>query len=226
MIGGADGYKDGWILVLERDPGVTEIHQAGTFAQLLAEWPLSALVVDIPIGLLSRGARECDLAARKVLGRSRRSSVFPAPIRPMLHAATWEEGCRIRFALEGKRCSKQAWGILRKVCEVDQIMTPDLQQLVREGHPEVSFAMMNGGKPMAHRKTTSAGKQERLRLLERSFPDLTERLAAFRPRRATVDVLDAYACLWTARRITRLEADSHPSKPQYDERGLRAEIVA
>ena len=49
------------------------------------------IAVDMPIGLAERGPRACDIAARRVLPRGRKSSVFPPPRRAMLGCADWAE---------------------------------------------------------------------------------------------------------------------------------------
>ena len=46
--------------------------------------PADTVLVDIPIGLPDSGRRECDLAARKLLGPRRGTSVFTGARRPAL----------------------------------------------------------------------------------------------------------------------------------------------
>ena len=224
MIAGVDGYKHGWVAAIEVGDGATRVATFGSFSTLLAQKDLCLIVIDIPIGLLQSGSRMCDQEARKVLGFPRCSSVFPAPIRPMLDAHDWEEACDIRLRIEGKRCSKQVMGILPKIREVDQELRPELQRRVREGHPEISFALMNGGKAIGHRKSAPRGMRERLRLLCHHFPDVKENLS--RIPGARTDLIDAYALLWTARRVGGQQAVVLPPHPEIDARGLRAEIVA
>jgi predicted RNase H-like nuclease len=77
-----------------------------------------AAVLDIPIGLPLRGSRACDLEARRLLGWPRLTSVFPAPLRPMLTATSYQEAQHIRREIDGKGCSRQAYGIQSKVREV------------------------------------------------------------------------------------------------------------
>jgi predicted RNase H-like nuclease len=43
---------------------------------------------------------------------------------------------------------------------------------------------------------------------------------------ATIDIIDAYACLWTARRIVNGAAVWLPKDEEFDAKGLRAEIVS
>ncbi len=225
MIAGVDGCKGGWVAAIGRETGDTEVVQFRTFSELIGRAELLLIVIDVPIGLLSKGARQCDLAARELLGQPRGSSVFPAPIRPVLPANCWEEACRIRFEAEGKRCTKQTAAILSKVREVDAVMTPVLQRLVYEGHPELSFAAMNCNVPIISKKSSPKGEHERRELLSRYFPDVERQLSGCR-RSEALDVIDAYACLWTARRVSQGEEVRLRPDPEVDEKGLRAQIVA
>jgi predicted RNase H-like nuclease len=183
------------------------------------------LVLDVPIGLLDRGPRLVDTEARLRLGR-RASSVFPAPLRPMLGAATWEEACRIGERAGGRRCSRQTAGILPRIRAVDRRLTPALQEEgVVEGHPEVVFAAMAELRGLPHPKRLPAGREERLALLRIRFPDVDERLAAI-PLGLRGDAVDACALLWTALRVLRGEATRLPAGTvERDPRGLRCEMV-
>jgi predicted RNase H-like nuclease len=60
---------------------------------------------------------------------------------------------------EGKKISKQTWGILRKIKEVDAFLSADLsrQSWIKEVHPEVSFAQWNSGKPILDNKIPASG---------------------------------------------------------------------
>jgi predicted RNase H-like nuclease len=115
----------------------------------------------MPIGLAAAGPRQCDLDAKALLGR-RGSSVFITPCRAALRAVEdYERACELNRKACGKAFSKQAFGILRKIREIDRFMTPALQDHLREAHPEVIFAVHNAA-PMQHRKSTAEGKAERL----------------------------------------------------------------
>jgi predicted RNase H-like nuclease len=225
MITGADWFQGKWLIALEHTPGKTSLREVSDFGEVLGWKELEVLVIDIPIGLPERGSRSCDTLARRVL-RPRGSSVFPAPIRPTLNASTHEEACRISESIEGKRCSLQAFGIYSMIAMVDRRMSPEVQQRVRVGHPELSFAHMNGGAGLAYAKGKHEGQQRRIDLLEPHFPELRGHIAGLRQRRATIDLLDAFAMLWTARRVMKGEALTIPEHPEYDSRGLWMEMVA
>lgn len=224
MIAGVDGCRTGWVAAIDAGDGRTAVRWFGQFADILKDCDMRVIAIDIPIGLLLRGSRACDLLARKLLGPRRGASVFPAPIRSMLEARTWKDACAARFRVDGKRCSLQAYAILEKIRQVDQVMTPALQARVVEAHPEMCFAAMERAGPIALPKRTAAGRAERLRRLGGFFPDVHEHLRRL-PGVQLDDVIDAFGCLWTARRVLRGEAVRIPPAPELDARGLRAEIV-
>lgn len=223
MIAGLDGCRDGWMAAIEEN-GVTRLRLLGSLQSLLEDPDLIAAIIDIPIGLPETGPRSCDLRARQLLRPPRASSVFPAPIRSMLSARDHGEASRIRFALEGKRCSVQLAAILPKIRDVDSYLNPERQRYVREGHPEVTFAIMNAGQAMLHPKRRPAGREERIGLLRGHFPDVLTALAVF--GRFEEDAVDAYAMLWSARRLVENASQTIPLAPDLDRRGLRMEIVA
>lgn len=155
-----------------------------------------AAVLDIPIGLPCQGSRACDQEARRLLGWPRLTSVFPAPLRPMLTATSYQQAQDIRRQIEGKGCSRQVFGIMAKVREVDEVLVRGDAQKLYEGHPELAFRELGGS--VLGSKHTVEGRAHRRRLLLTEFSEV----AKVNPQRpSSEDALDAYACLWTARRI-------------------------
>lgn len=219
---GVDGCPGGWFAVRGATDGQPETGTVyRTFAELLAAAPSGAIVaVDIPIGLRDAGARLCDVEARRMLAPGRSSSVFPAPLRSTLAAETHSEASALRRAAEGKGMSIQSFAITRKVREVEEALAkaPEREAAVYEVHPEVSFAALNGGAPLRFTKKTSAGRQERLALLERLFDLAPARLIGGRDRAqvGADDVLDAFVALWTAQRIGKGCHASLPAVPEND----------
>lgn len=194
------------------------------------------LAVHLPIGLLDHaqpGGRQCDRAARKVLGSGRRSSIFSAPSRDVLDAATHAEANARSKAgsSSGIGVSLQTFNITGKVREVDDALRSGRASLdrVREVHPELAFWEMGSRGLMPPSKKTTAGIQERRRLLEGTgwFTglDFGEVLARF-PRRdvGRDDILDAAAACWSAGRLARSQEKRVPDRPPKDSHGLVMQI--
>ena len=185
---------------------------------------IAAAAIDIPIGLAADGSRACDRAARRLLG-PRRSSVFPAPVRAVLGAASYEEACAVSREVCGKGLSKQLYNIMGKIREVDELLSPRLQRQLFEACPELSFAVLSGGEPMRHTKRSAAGRAERVEALQRAaFGDVAPLIDGAPPGAARDDVFDALVLAWTARRS--VAGDCVRLGGQADGRGLRMEISA
>ena len=111
-VAGVDGAKGGWLAVLARPEG------AGVALAWAPRWtdlPLDMVKmvgVDMPIGLAESGPRACDSAARRLLPRERKPSVFAPPRRALLACATWAEANACGRALDGT-------GIIPKVVDID-----------------------------------------------------------------------------------------------------------
>jgi predicted RNase H-like nuclease len=231
-VAGVDGCRAGWIVVFvqadasrSRKP---DTQLCANFADVLELTPApEVMAVDIPIGLLEApqpGGRTCDHQARCLLKR-RASSVFSPPSRQVLDATQYEQ-------VRTGGVSRQAFNIMPKIRQVDRLMTPGLQDIVYEAHPELAF-MALAGRPMLHNKKASAGRSERLQALacapEAPFRRVTEMvddsLKRFqRLQVAPDDVLDACVLARTAWRIAHAHAHRVPLNPPVDQHGLRMEI--
>ena len=218
---GIDGYKNGWVSVWECDSGQIEV-QLGSFTQIMERNP-AILAIDIPIGLTDKGVRLADVQARKFL-KTRGCCVFNAPLREMLKCPDHRAACKIGEQIEGKGISIQTWGIVKKINEVDQAISPESQCRIKEGHPEISFAIMNSGTPVSMKKRSPAGRGTRISLLRDYFPNIEVTLEKYRSFKE--DLIDAYAMLWTARRIQNNSAIYFPENAMLDSRGLSMQIVA
>jgi predicted RNase H-like nuclease len=241
QIAGVDGCKAGWFVVVASATKKSSRQNARcgftiensfvacSFAEVLSKTSGCGLVcVDIPIGL-SDGAtpRQCDVAARKLLGWPRAGTIFPPPIRQCLAAKDPHAASDINLRHSGKKLNRQSFFIMNKIRQVDEAMTPQLQRRVREIHPEISFRALNGGKPVQQPKRKLAGRKGRVRLLSPIFPDVQELVAgACKPGEvAAPDILDALAAAWTAAQAIVGRARTLPSEPERDRKGLRMEIL-
>lgn len=219
---GVDGCPGGWIAARVRSSGSQQtligFHVVDRLEELVADPQVGVIAVDIPIGLPgAEGTRACDVEVRKVL-RPCGSRVFPAPVRAALpHVDDYNAACAASRDECGKALSKQAWNILGKIAEADELA--DDPRLV-ECHPEVAFALMGDG-VIAESKKSAAGRSERLERLTAWLPALD---MAELPRGD--DALDALACAWSAVRYAEGRAQQWPAEATPDGRGRPMRIIA
>jgi predicted RNase H-like nuclease len=234
-VAGVDACRNGWVAVALHAAAGAEVARdvaagpelaldaaAGPEVAIRAEASLAALLapwldqgggiivgIDMPLGLLEKGWREADRAARGLLG-PRRSSVFAIPPRAVWAEASYplaNERCR---ELTAQGLSIQAWGLRARLLEANQYRETCGHPLY-EVHPELAFAAM-AGRPLAHSKHTPAGRDLRRQLLSRAGIEIP----AVTPARLAGDVLDAAAVAWSARRVAAGRAVTVPAEPQHD----------
>lgn len=237
LIAGVDGCPGGWLAVIRtlNDPASARAEIFPTFASLLAHTPrLAMIAIDIPIGLPDRaelGGRSADVAARTVLG-ARKSAVFSVPARSAIMEPDYRAACAIAFANSNppRKISKQMFNIFPKVREIDALLTPTLQARVREVHPEVAFAALNGWHPLEHAKKVKSQPnptgliQRRELLIRAGYPPALLDTPFKRKIAGPDDLLDACVNSWTAARILNGTARCFPAEPPLDAKGLRCEI--
>jgi predicted RNase H-like nuclease len=226
-VAGVDGTPGGWaVTIMDREQ--LDVRKVTALSDLFDERPdLEIVAIDVPIGLLERyekGGRACDRAARKLLGKYRWSSVFPAPIRSTLMAKSWDDACALsrNSAPQGRAISKQTFAILPKIREVDDLLQTrtELRAVVREIHPEVSFAEL-AGSPMIHSKSSKTGQEERRIGLTRAFPKFAAVEDAGRRQKLPVeDILDATVACWSASRLATGIGRRLPETAFVDSAGL------
>lgn len=191
---GVDGCKNGWIAARLLAHRRLAWHFSPDFNGLLESLPAPASVlVDGIIGLpdAAHPERSCDRLARRRLGRHA-SRVFSAPPREALNARNYAEALALSRAATGKGISLQTFHLLPKIRELDHAPLDG----VREAHPELAFARLNGDAPIPESKKTSQGIRIRLALLENALPgakaDFHFAQPRLRPRGvAADDCLDA-----------------------------------
>lgn len=231
-LAGVDGCRAGWVVALAQynTAALTlrDVQLYPHFDEVLALQPLpDVIAVDIPIGLLDEprpGGRDCDRQARRLLGR-RACSVFSPPCRRILQATHYDQ-------VRGDGVSRQAFGILPKIREVDRLMTPARQQTIYEAHPELAFLSLTGA-PLHLNKKTVAGHAARQQALGNMTSKplrnvrsvLQQAFKTFkRSQVAPDDVLDACVLVCTAYRIARGRANRVPIDTQHDTHGLQMAI--
>jgi predicted RNase H-like nuclease len=228
---GVDGCKNGWFY-FRFDRGTATFGVAATMAEILTdETAETRVLIDIPIGLKERGKteRQCDLEARALLSPKRHASVFPAPCRQALKQLSFEASSEKNRKITGRRLSRQTWGLVPKIREVDELLigSPALRSVVREAHPELLFRGLAGG-PMSHRKSTREGFEERMTILKIFEPNAKVLVAAAFLAHGGYDavrddIVDAFVLALCAQHPGRLK--TIPPDPPLDPKGLSMQMV-
>lgn len=239
-IAGVDGCRSGWIAALAPADDISdpEVHIVSA-ARDLASAPHGAalIAIDMPIGLPDRiigSGRGPEQLVRPLLG-ARQSSVFSIPARAAVEADSYRAACveALRCSEPPRKVSKQGFFLFPKIRELDGWLRADaaMRGRVFESHPEVVFRALNGGRPLPEPKKVKgrvwpAGMAFRRMLLARAGVG-GRALAAPPPRGAGEDdLLDAFACLVSARAIRDGRAQSFPDPPMRDAHGLPVAIWA
>ena len=235
-LGGADGYRDGWLVVLWHPASETIRRRTVPDVEALLDLPEAPAVlgIDMVIGCPDHaepGGRRCDREARHLLGHPRGASVFSPPAYDALRADSYDDAQRRNRASgpDAPGLSKQTFYLMPKMRALAKRMTPALQNRVREVHPELAFYAMNGDAAVAASKHSDDGRTARADLLEaHGFSDVRSSMDAFTGSGVGADdVIDAHAACWTARRIRDGTAERCPSRDEpapRNDRSLRMEI--
>jgi len=209
-VAGVDVWKGEWLAVVLRDGVYERAHLAKRMTDLLAEvGDVTAVGIDMPIGLASgKERREADSAARAFVG-PRGSSVFPTYPQDVYAAPTYDMAREESIRLLGISISRQAYGLGDRLLELEQAIVARAD--IWEVHPEVSFREI-AGRHLAWPKTSWNGFHERFDLLREAGIEIPLSISDLGDA-GTEDVLDAAAAAWSAGRIAEGTASSLPSEP-------------
>jgi predicted RNase H-like nuclease len=228
LLAGVEPCAGGWLIIGGRLNGITltpvEAEVVPTFVDVLDAKPAyTVIALHSPIGLHEEHVpegRTCDQEARRLLGWPRASAIVRPPARASLEAASFADARSTSKTLDAA-----AWVRLRKTREVDREMQPYWQRTVFEVNPDLGFFTLNEDMPLRHGKRTATGQSERRGLLLNKIPGIDRVLDARVRGVPRWKLLDAAANLWTARRIASRMIARLPQDPEWDERGLRMELV-
>lgn len=140
---GVAGFKETWRAVLGNfDLGEVRFRDLSLEEILdLPERP-AIIAVDVPIGLpdlTPPGGGTCDRLARRLLG-PRGSSVFSPIGRICLQMDNRERASQLHIGGGGIGIGAQAWGLRKKLLEIDTLMTDAGQRLVLRSTPRFRSA--------------------------------------------------------------------------------------
>lgn len=230
MIAAVDGCRGGWLLVKSSSWPSVQIPAAAICPNLSSVLQLtsecSVVCVDIPIGLPSgRQIRQCDIKARELLGPQGQTRVFLAPPRECLNEVCPEDFQKCHQKCRDKGAGLPVWGILKKIKEVDELMTPSIQERIIEFHPELAWWPTAGrALDSKHHQT---GLSQRKEILEKHILGLDE-LLSWKQRLGSAakldDLLDALIGLSVAERVRAKAGCFLPVRTELDIRGLTMQI--
>ncbi len=221
LLAGVEPCRGGWLVVTGKLQGVSLFPEPPQVLKSINDIldyrpPFEIVALHSPIGLpndRAPGGRACDREARRLLGPRRGTSIASPPPRSALSDT------------DGHGLSVVIRNLLPRIREVQRDVASYHQRVVFEVHPELGFYQLNEDKPLRHPKRTVAGTQERLGLLAERMPVL-ERVLENRPERISLPkLLDACVDLWTARRIAARAITRLPELSEWNDDGLRMELV-
>jgi predicted RNase H-like nuclease len=193
---GVDWWRGAWVAARLEGRSVT-LSVLPDAAAVLAVPDVEVVGIDMPIGLSDDGVRACDVEARRLLGKAH-SSVFPAPVRPVLATRSIADARAVSIRARGKSLSLQTCGLVPAIRSLDDALGDPPDPRVHEVHPELSFRALDGR--VTDRKASGSGLAQRIRALE-TVMDLLDALAQDRAGLPALDALDACAAAWSAQRI-------------------------
>ncbi|HYT39488.1 MAG TPA: DUF429 domain-containing protein [Acidimicrobiia bacterium] len=221
LLAGVEPCPGGWLVVSGKLQGVSLFPDPpqvmGRMTDLLDyRPPFETVALHCPIGLLTKpspGGRACDREARRLLGPRRGAAIVSPPTRSDVADPS------------GTGLSAVVRSQLTRIREVQRDVASYHQRTVYEVHPELGFFQLNDDTPLRFGKRTHMGIEERVKLLGDRMPGL-ERVLEHRPEGVSLPtVLDACVDLWTARRITARAVTRLPDVPEWNDDGLRMELV-
>jgi predicted RNase H-like nuclease len=223
LVAGVTPCRGGWLVAGSKLQGTIfapeDPIRVDSFVDVVDMRPAySVVALNAPVGGLDQatiGGRACDREARSLLGR-RGAAVKSAPI-----AVDSRDGTE----LLADHVDAITRTLLPRYQEVAREMAPFRQRTIYEVNGDLSFFEMNDDVPMRWSKYSEKGQGERRSLLESKLPGSLRIINAEVPGATLSHLLDAAAILWTARRIFARAAVRIPSEPEWDEQGLRMELV-
>lgn len=228
-IGGITPCPAGWLVLPGRLAGVTVVAE-GAFTlpnlmEVLDYRPRFDFgAVNIPFGYPEYPNvqyRRADKEARAMVGWPRMVSVRPVPSRAALFARSRKEALSIEPWL-----TRNDFRHFRWMREAAREIQPFHSRSFYSANADLSFQHMNGDVPLTTSPYHTDGQVERLELIREKLPGVEEVVSRHPPDGAgQVHMYDAAAMLWTARRASGRAISRLPMEPEWDDSGIRVEIV-
>ena len=102
---GVDGTSSGWVASIgsSKRRCLSSINFFENLDELLTNYPDSVVVVDMPVELNEKNyLRECDILAKRYLGKNFQSSIFIPPLKKVLKCNVYEDANSLSKKIAGK----------------------------------------------------------------------------------------------------------------------------
>ena len=226
---GVDGCKGGWIAaVIDREE--VRVEKYSSMEQIVSRYPVfDEFLIDMVIGFpdCENDVRPDSLARKIVVPRT--STIFPVPCRTAVYASTEKEQILCNQQALGKSLAKQTMAIIPKMKELDTFLNENdvYKNVIKESHPEVCFARLNGSVVMS-KKSEKDGMLERVDILKKYVPMIviTDILQKAKQYKCNADdIVDALCLAVTANLNVQGKAEPIPARPQKDAMGLEMQMI-
>ena len=228
---GVDGCRGGWIAAVIQQSEL-RIEKYLNMNELITSYPVfDNMLIDMVIGLPSdqkQYDKRPDSTARRLIV-PRTSTIFAVPSRQAVYEETEEEQIKANRTVLGKGLAKQTMAIIPKMRELDVFLSENgkYKNVIRESHPEVCFARLNGAVVMT-KKSEMDGLMERVRILSQYLPDLSVDDITGRAKELHCnadDIVDAVCLAVTAHLDLGGHTEVIPKDVMMDNHGLRMQMV-
>jgi len=229
MLGAVVPCPGGWLILPARLAAVTVIVEdplvVKTLAEVLEFKPkFEAAAIYAPMGFEDEPTapfRPCDEEAREIVGWPRSAAIPPTPSRAALRASTREEALSLEPWLTKSDLRRFKW-----IKQAESEFQPFHQRNWFAAHPDLSFYVLNGDRPVRSSPHTEEGVVERMNLIRSKLPGVEECVTRNPPAGAgQIHLLQAAGLLWTARRAAGRAINRLPMDPTWDSGGVRMELV-
>ena len=184
MLGGVVPCPGGWLVLPARLAAVTVIVEEPmvfkTLIEVLEFKPkFEAAAIFAPVGFQDEPAgpyRPCDVEAREMVGWPRLAAIKPIPSRAALRAATRDEARELEPWLTNEGFRRMKW-----IREAEREFQPFHQRNWFAAHPDLSFYVLNGDRPVTSSPYQPEGVYERMNLIKGKLPGVEEAVVATPP---------------------------------------------
>jgi predicted RNase H-like nuclease len=228
-IAGVTPCPGGWLVLPARLAGVTVVAEEAfvlrTLLDVLDHRPRFDFAgINAPMGWRDEPGgkfRECDELAREMVGWPRMVGIPPVPSRAALKAPTPDDAMRLEPWLTRDDFRRFRW-----FREAERDIQPFHQRSWFSANPDLSFVVMNGDQPLRTSPFHEDGVVERIELIRKRLPGVDEVVSRTPPQGAGLHhMLQAASMLWTGRRASGRAVNRLPLDPNWDEAGMRMELV-